>query len=128
MRLLMHKIKSLSTQIWSMRSDMLYQNSFYMMLSTALVTGSGFFFWLIVAHLYSDVQVGLATDVISVATFVMNLAVLGLNYSIIRFLPKYLNKPQERNQLLSGSIFIITAAVAVCVGIFLLFLQYFSQH
>lgn len=111
-----------------MRSDLLYQNSFYMMLSTALVTGSGFFFWIIVAHLYSDVQVGLATDVISVATFIMNLAVLGLNYSIIRFLPKYLHKTKERNQLLSGSIFVITAAAAICVSLFLLFLRYFSPH
>lgn len=124
----MQKIRSLSTHIWSLRSDLLYQNSFYMMLSTALVTGSGFFFWLLVAHLYQDVQVGLATDVISVATFIMNLAVLGLNYSIIRFLPKYLRRPKERNQLLSGSIMVITLATALCVGIFLLFLQYFSPH
>src|SRR6266404_4099103 len=124
----MRKIKSLSTQIWSLRSDLLYQNSFFMMLSTALVTGSGFFFWLIVAHLYQDVQVGLATDVISVATFIMNLSILGLNYSIIRFLPKYLRHPKEKNQLLSGSIIIISLASVVCIGVFLLFLQYFSPR
>jgi acetyltransferase-like isoleucine patch superfamily enzyme len=124
----MQKIKSLSTQIWSMRSDLLYQNSFFMMLSTAFVTGSGFFFWLLVAHLYPDVQVGLATDVISVATFIMNLAILGLNYSIIRFLPKYLHHPKQRNQLLGGSIGIISLASALSVGIFLLFLNYFSPR
>src|SRR6185437_5980169 len=124
----MQKVKALSAHIWSLRSDLLYQNSFFMMVSTALVTGSGFFFWLIVAHLFSDVQVGLATDIISVATFIMNLAILGLNYSIIRFLPKYLKKPKERNQLLSGSIFVIIAAVTICVGIFLLFLPSFSPH
>src|SRR6185437_3679674 len=118
----MQKVKALSAHIWSLRSDLLYQNSFFMMVSTALVTGSGFFFWLIVAHLYPDVQVGLATDVISVATFIMNLAILGLNYSIIRFLPKYLRQPKQRNQLLTGSIVVISIASAICVGVFLLFL------
>ncbi len=110
-----------------MKSDLLYQNSLFMMLSTAFVTGSGFFFWLIVAHLFNDVQVGLATDVISVATFIMNLAVLGLNYSIIRFLPKYMKKPRERNQLLSGSLLVISATAALSVGVFLLFLPLFSK-
>ncbi len=124
----MRKIKSLSTQVWSLRSDLLYQNSLFMMLSTALVTGSGFFFWLIVAHLYQDVQVGLATDVISVATFIMNVSILGLNYGIIRFLPKYLRHPKEKNQLLSGSIIVISVASVICIGVFLFFLQSFSPR
>lgn len=124
----MHKIKSITTKIWALRRDLLYQNSFYMMASTALVSGSGFFFWLIVAHLYHDVEVGLATAVISVATFIMNLSILGLNYSIIRFLPKYLHRPKEKNQIISGSAVVISAASALCAGIFLLFLPYFSPR
>jgi len=97
------------------------------MASTALVTGSGFFFWLIVAHLYHDVQVGLATAIISVATFIMNLSILGLNYSIIRFLPKY-TRMKDKNQVISGSLIVISAAAAICAGTFLLFLPYFSPR
>jgi O-antigen/teichoic acid export membrane protein len=104
------------------RKDTLYMNSFFLMASTALVSGSGFFFWMIATHLYMDEQVGLATAIISVITFIMNVSILGLNYSIIHFLPK----AKEKNQLLSTGFFSIAAAGAICATLFLLFLPLFS--
>jgi O-antigen/teichoic acid export membrane protein len=102
--------------------DPLYMNSLYMMISTAVVSGSGFFFWMLAAHLYRDVEVGLATALISVITFIMNFSILGLNYSLIRFLPK----SKSKNSLLSGSFSVIALASVVCGGIFLAFLPFFS--
>jgi len=97
-------------------------NSLFMMGSMTIVSGSGFFFWMFAAHLYKDVQVGLATALISGVTFIMNLSILGLNYSIIRFLPK----SQKKNQVLSGSFLAIIFASILCAGVFLLFLPFFS--
>ncbi len=118
----MNKIKHVTKQVWSLRKDTLYQNSLFMMASTAVVSGSGFFFWIIVANLYKDSQVGLATAIISAVTFIMNLSILGLNYSIIRFLSKTKNK----TQLLSDSFSAISLAAAIFAGMFLLFLPFFS--
>src|SRR5438105_15173504 len=96
--------------------DPLYMNSVFMMASMAIVSGSGFFFWMLTTHLYNETQVGLATAIISVITFIMNVSILGLNYSIIRFLPK----SKEKNQLISSSFLAISIASVVCGGIFLI--------
>lgn len=124
----MQKIKSVIVTVWSLRHDTLYQNSLFMMASTAIVSGSGFFFWLIVAHFYRDTQVGLATATISVATFIMNMSILGLNYSIIHFLPKLIRNSKKTNQLLTGSFMIVSAAAALFAGIFVVMLPYVSPR
>ena len=93
-----------------------------MMGSMALVSGSGFFFWMIAAHLYKDMEVGLATAVVSVITFIMNVSILGLNYSIIRFLPK----KKDKNSLLSVCIGTIALASILCSTVFLYFLPSIS--
>jgi acetyltransferase-like isoleucine patch superfamily enzyme/O-antigen/teichoic acid export membrane protein len=118
----MEKLLGVAKNVWSLRNDTLYQNSIFMMASTAIVSASGFVFWLIVANLYNDTQVGLATAIISAITFMMNLSILGLNYSIIRFLPK----SKKRNQLLSDTFSIVALAASLASGIFLLLLPYVS--
>jgi O-antigen/teichoic acid export membrane protein len=121
----MEKIDLFIQKILRLRKEPLYMNSLYMMASTAMVSGSGFFLWMIAARLYSDAQVGLATALVSVIGFIMSLSILGFNYSIIRFLPKSKNK----SQLLSTSILIVGLAAVICAGFFLSFLQVFSpQH
>lgn len=118
----MNKLINITKNIWSLRTDKLYQNSLFMMASTAIVSGSGFVFWMIVARLYNDAQVGLATAIISAITFIMNISVLGLNYSIIRFLPK----AKKQNELLSATISIVAGAAAVTAFTFLLLLPVIS--
>lgn len=97
-------------------------NSLFMMASTAMIAGSGFIFWLLCARLFNDSQVGFATALISVVTFIMNFSILGLNYSIIRFLPQ----AKDKNQLLSASTLAISVGAAVCAGLFLLLLPFIS--
>ena len=119
----MQRITNFIGSTWELRTDSLYMNSIYMMASTLMVSASGFLFWLISAHFYEDAEIGLATALISVLLFLMNLSVVGLNYSIIRFLPK----TEDKNQLLSGSFLIITICSAIAAMIFLLFLPFFSE-
>lgn len=121
-RKIMKSLTSLIKNIFRLRKDPLYMNSIYMMASTAMVSGSGFFFWMIATHLYKDAQVGLATALVSSVGFIMSLAILGFNYSIIRFLPKSKNK----NSLLSTSVLIIALTAALGAGIFLSFLPFFA--
>lgn len=103
-------------------NDTLYRNSTFLMLSMLLNAGSGFIFWIFTARLYHDVQVGLATALISVITFIMNVSNLGLNYSVIRFLPK----SHKKNELLSSIFLVISMAAILCSLIFLFFLHVFS--
>lgn len=109
-------------KIRHVRQEPLYMNSLFMMASTAIIAASGFIFWLLCAHLYTETQVGLATAIISVVTFIMNFSILGLNYSIIRFLPQ----AKDKNQLVSASTLAISAASALCAGLFLFFLPFIS--
>lgn len=118
----MKKITGAMSKIWSLRQDTLYQNSLFMMASTAIVSASGFVFWMVVAKLYNDAQVGLATAIISAITFIMNLSMLGLNYSVIRFLPK----AKLKNQLMSETFSIVSVAAGAFATVFLLLLPILS--
>ncbi len=118
----MKKVIKLFNSTLSIRADSLYMNSIYMMASTIIVSGSGFVFWLVATHFYNASEIGLATAIISVLLFLMNFSILGLNYSIIRFLPK----SKTHNQLLTGSFMIIALAAAISAGIFIAFLPFFS--
>jgi O-antigen/teichoic acid export membrane protein len=118
----MKHIKNLAKRVLQLRKDPLYMNSIYMMASTAMVSGSGFFFWMIATHLYKDSEVGLATTLVSSIGFIMSLAILGFNYSFIRFLPKAKNK----SKLLSTGVLLIALAAAVGAMIFLSALPLFA--
>ena len=118
----MKRIRAFIHKFLKLRSDPLYMNSIYMMASTAMVSGSGFFFWMIGTHLYPDSQVGLATTLVSSIGFIMSLSILGFNYSIIRFLPKSKNK----SQLLSTSVLVIALAAALSAAVFLALLPFLT--
>lgn len=66
----------------------LYANALYLMLSTIVMDFSGFFFWLIVAHFYSEAVVGYSSAIISVLNLLAVLSLVGLNVSLVRFLPQ----------------------------------------
>jgi O-antigen/teichoic acid export membrane protein len=118
----MNNLVSLVPKLFALRKDPLYMNSIFMMASTAMVSGSGFFFWMIATHLYKDTQVGLATTLVSSIGFIMSLAILGFNYSFIRFLPKV----KKKSQLLSTGIMIIAIAAALGSAVFLSLLPLFA--
>ncbi len=65
----------------------LYKNSIFLALSRLLNVAAGFFFWMIAAKFYSIEDVGIATALISSLGLVILFSRLGLDFSIIRFLP-----------------------------------------
>lgn len=72
----------------------LYSNAFYLMLNTAVMALCGFFFWMVVARFYTEAEVGFGSAIISAISLTAIISLVGLNTSLIRFLP-HADKPQE---------------------------------
>ncbi len=71
----------------NLRNDMLYRNSFFIMLSSTTASGLGLLFWLVAAHYYSIENIGLAATLISATGLLTSLACVGLDQSLIRYFP-----------------------------------------
>jgi len=100
----------------------LYSNAFYLMLSTAISAILGFLFWIIVAKFYTEAEVGLASAIISSICLLSSLGLVGLTFSLIRFLP-HAEKPQE----LINTCFTLSGLVSmVLAGIFIAGLGWWS--
>jgi O-antigen/teichoic acid export membrane protein len=82
----------------------------YLMLSTAVQGGFGFFFWLVCAHLYSADKIGVASTLISAMTLISYISLLGFNTTFVRFLPTSKQKNENINTGLTLVVF--TAALA----------------
>jgi len=100
----------------------LYTNAFYLMSNYALMSLLGFFFWMIVARFYSESEVGFSAAIISAISLLATISVVGLNSSLIHFLPQ-VQKPSG----FINSCFTLGAIVSLAVaGIFLAGLDIWS--
>ncbi len=100
----------------------LYSNAFYLMLNTAVMALFGFFFWIVVARFYTEAEVGLGSAIISAISLVALISLVGLNVSLVRFLP-HSDKPQD----LINSCYTLGGLTSVAVaGIFLAGLGFWS--
>lgn len=109
----MNSIVTLSTRAWRhLMHDSLRRNSLYLMVSTAVMAGFGFLFWIIGAKLYSPEQVGIATTLISAITLIGSFAILGYDTSIIR----YLSVAPNRASLVS-SVTIFTGVAGLLLAV-----------
>lgn len=79
------------------KEDSLFRNAVYLVLSTAIMGGLGFVFWLLVAHWYKPGDVGLASALISATTLLSSLSLIGLNAGLIRFISSSKNKSSDFN-------------------------------
>jgi len=105
-------------------NDSLYRNSIYLMLSTGVMAGFGFFFWIINARLYSAEQVGIGTTLISVITLISSFSLLGLGNSLIKYLPA----SDKKNKKINTS-FTLVGLTSIFISIFfLVFLKTFSPR
>ncbi|MFQ5872304.1 MAG: oligosaccharide flippase family protein [Dehalococcoidia bacterium] len=94
----------------------LYTNSIHLVLNSAVTGLLGFGFWVAVARLYRESDVGLASALISTTTLLALLAGFGLDYGLIRFLA--VSGGQARKLL--NSVFVLSGLIAVlAAGVFL---------
>jgi len=93
----------------------LYANAFYLMLNTAIMAFLGFFFWLLVARFYTEAEVGYSSAIISAISLISMISLVGLNSSLIRFLP-HSSEPRK----LINSCFTLSGLIALAAaGIFI---------
>jgi len=111
------------TRIKSLRKP-LYENAFYLILSTAVMNVLGFLYWFIAARLYSDEDVGLVSAVIAAAGILSILSEFGLGISLIRFLP--LSEGEKGNEMINSCINVCTYASLVLTVIFIAGLDLWS--
>jgi O-antigen/teichoic acid export membrane protein len=93
-------------------NDNLFRNSVYLMLSTVLMGGLGFFFWIICTHIFSPDQIGIGTSLISAMGLISTISLLGFNATFVRVLPTSENRDNEIN---TGSLLVIIASVVIAI-------------
>jgi len=86
-----------------LRADHMVRNSAYLMFSSALQALLGFVFWIIVARLFIPADVGRAGSLISATTVIAYLALLGLNSTLVRFLPT----AADRDALITAGLVVV---------------------
>lgn len=104
--------------------DSLFQNSVYLIMSTAVQSALGFLFWILAARLYTSDDIGIATALISATLLLTNFSLLGFNNSFIRYIPKAKNPSTIVN---TGIIAVAVAALLVGTG-YVLGIGHFSDE
>jgi O-antigen/teichoic acid export membrane protein len=66
----------------------IYTNSLYLMAANVVSATFGFLFWTAAARLYYPQEVGVAAAAISAAGLLAMLSMLGLDYAMVRYLPR----------------------------------------
>lgn len=89
----------------------LIRNSFFIMASSFVAAGFGFFFWMIAARFYSQADVGIATALMSSMGLLILISRLGLDQSVIRFFPS-----RDKSRVL-GTAILVPTAVALGAGL-----------
>ncbi len=117
-------MKSILSMSWAIQylKDPLRKNSIFLIAAGALTPIFGFLFWMVVARLYPPQQVGLAAALLSAAFLLVMLSRLGLDVSLIRFLPQ-----QKDKQGMINSCFTITGLLSIALAVvFILGLKLWS--
>ncbi len=102
--------------------DRVFQNSLYLMASTAVMAVFGFVFWLISARMYTAEQIGLSSTLISSATTLSLFSLLGFDNVLVR----YLQGSKKPDQVIDTSLIFTSLASVVLSVAFLLALPIIS--
>ncbi len=94
----------------------LYRNAFYLAADYLALPATGFVFWMIAARFYHAEDVGLASATIAAMGLLAILSALGLNFGLIRFLPR---SAKDANYMVNTSLTMAGLASIVSGGIFL---------
>jgi O-antigen/teichoic acid export membrane protein len=95
-----------------LRADHMVRNALYLIVSSGLQAGLGFVFWAAMTRLFSTEDVGKASSLISATTVIAYLALLGLNSTLVRYLPT----AEDRGALITAS-FLLVAGCGALIGL-----------
>lgn len=103
------RVRSLQTRL---RVDHLVRNSLYLIASNGIQAAVGFAFWIVMARLFSAEDVGKASSLISATSLLAFFSLVGLNITVMRFLPTAENK----GPLLTAA-FVMVSGVAAAIAV-----------
>lgn len=103
-------IREVINRVWK---DSLHSNTMYLILNVLVMSALGFAFWYVVAKFHSDAVVGFGSATISAGALLSSLSLIGLNYSIIYYLPKSSNPLRLVNTYLTLPTLVSIGAVAI---------------
>ncbi len=96
----------------------LHANSFYLMAANGVSAAFGFLFWTAASRLYPAQEVGLAAAAVSAIALLSMLAVLGLDYAMVRFLPQAVDTQRIINASLTiGGVAALTLSSIFIAGL-----------
>jgi O-antigen/teichoic acid export membrane protein len=101
-------------KVKAFRQDALIRSSALLLLSTVEVAAGGFLFWQISARLFTPDQVGRTSALITASALIANLALLGMQNSVIR----YLHEWDDPAGTVNSAVTVVTAAAAAGAGLF----------
>jgi O-antigen/teichoic acid export membrane protein len=96
-------------------NEPLIKNSYYIVFNSSSVYLLGFIFWFLAARYYSVETVGVATAILSLVQLIYVFSSLGLNYSLIRFLPKSIHKNSLVNSSINLNLVITIIITIICI-------------
>lgn len=118
------KFEKLHTIFRNHVQNPLYKNSYYLILNTIIGSALGFLFWTIAARNYTANDVGLATAIFSAIGLLATISKVGLDISIVKYMPMYENKNDVVNLALS-----VPLIISVVLSILYIFgVDYWSPN
>jgi O-antigen/teichoic acid export membrane protein len=96
-------------RVRAFRQDALVRNSALLVLSTVEVAAGGFVFWQISARLFTPDEVGRTSALITASALIANLALLGMQNSVIR----YLHEWDDPAGTVNSAVTVVTVAAAL---------------
>jgi O-antigen/teichoic acid export membrane protein len=104
----------IGTRVRALRQDVLVRNSALLLLSTVAIAAGGFLFWQVAARLFSAADVGLTSALITSSALIANLALLGMQNSVIR----YLHEWEDRAATMNSAVTVVTVAAVIGSAVF----------
>jgi len=100
---------------WDQAASPLYRNAFFIMLTSVVGQGLGFFFWIVLSNRYATADIGAAIVLFATLSFLAALALLGQGTGLVRYLPE----AEDKGALVNTA---LTVTALLCLGLSAIFL------
>lgn len=114
----------LGARVRALRQDVLVRNSLLLLVSTVEVAVGGFVFWQVAARLFSAADVGRTSALITASALIANLALLGMQNSVIR----YLHEWEDRAATMNSAVTVVTAGAVAGSLVFVAGVNWFAPE
>src|SRR5439155_7360387 len=97
---------------WDQVKSPLYRNAIFIMLTSVISSGLGFFFWLIVANKYAKEDLGAAVTLFQTLGFIGALGNLGIGIGLIR----YMGETEDKGKMINAGLTLCgVVTLALCL-------------